>query len=204
MASKGPTREAVTAALQQEANSLKADGEKLDPVLRVKATWTVEGLDITERPNDADKPWAGKIRFKIKSETKDTDGKVVVDEFNRQFDYVYTTSVAGSSRCRTPAEPAADRSPATSRRVEPRRGRRSRRTDHPTRCRARHAAARAPRVPVLRSASTTSQALEHEAHRAHQVVVRDGRHVVDVGLAMSGKVSKAGDGVRAPSAIVPD
>lgn len=89
----GPTREAVTAALQQEANSLKADGEKLDPVLRVKATWTVEGLDITERPNDADKPWAGKIRFKIRSETKDTDGKVVVDEFNRQFDYVYTTSI---------------------------------------------------------------------------------------------------------------
>jgi hypothetical protein len=90
---KGPTREAVTAALQQEANSLKADGEKLDPVLRVKATWTVEGLDVAERPNDADKPWSGKIRFKIRSETKDTDGKVVVDEFNRQFDYVYTTSV---------------------------------------------------------------------------------------------------------------
>src|SRR4029453_6924173 len=90
---RGPTREAVTAALQQEANSLKADGEKLDPVLRVKATWTVEGLDVAERPNDADKPWSGKIRFKIRSETKDTDGKVVVDEFNRQFDYVYTTTV---------------------------------------------------------------------------------------------------------------
>jgi len=90
---RGPTREAVTAALQQEANSLKADGEKLDPVLRVKATWTVEGLDVSERPNDADKPWSGKIRFKIRSETKDTDGKVVVDEFNRQFDYVYTTTV---------------------------------------------------------------------------------------------------------------
>ena len=89
----GPTREAVTAALQQEANSLKADGEKLDPVLRVKATWTVEGLDVKERPKDPDHPWSGKIRFKIKSETKDTDGKVVTDEFARQFDYVYTTSV---------------------------------------------------------------------------------------------------------------
>src|SRR6185295_15148139 len=72
---KGPTREAVTAALQQEANTLKADGEKLDPVLRVKATWNVEGLDISERPNDADKPWSGKIRFKIRSETMDTGGK---------------------------------------------------------------------------------------------------------------------------------
>ena len=90
---KGPTREAVTAALQQEANTLKADGEKLDPVLRVKAIWTVEGLDITERANDDDRPWKGRIRFKIRSETKDTDGKVVVDEFKRQFDYVYTTTL---------------------------------------------------------------------------------------------------------------
>jgi len=90
---KGPTREAVTASLQQEANSLKQDGEKLDPVLRVKATWTVEGLDISERPNDPDKPWAGTIRFSIKSETRDTDGKVVTDEFKKRFDYVYTTSV---------------------------------------------------------------------------------------------------------------
>jgi hypothetical protein len=89
-----PTREAVTAALQQEADLLKRDGEKLDPVLRVKATWTVEGLDVTERPNDPDRPWAGAIRFKIKSETKDTDGKVVVDEFQKRFDYVYTTSVS--------------------------------------------------------------------------------------------------------------
>ena len=90
---KGPTREAVTAALQQEADSLKADGEKLDPVLRVKAIWTVEGLDVAERANDADRPWNGKIRFKIRSETKDTDGKLVIDEFNRQFDYIYTMSV---------------------------------------------------------------------------------------------------------------
>jgi len=89
----GPTREAVTALLQQEADALKADGEKLDPVLRVKATWMVEGLDVVERPNDADRPWNGKIRFKIKSETKDSDGKVVVDEFARQFDYIYTMSV---------------------------------------------------------------------------------------------------------------
>lgn len=90
----GPTREAVTALLQQEANSLKADGEKLDPVLRVRATWTVEGLDVVERPNDADRPWSGKIRFKIKSETKDTDGKLQVDEFQKQFNYLYTTSVS--------------------------------------------------------------------------------------------------------------
>ena len=92
-APKRPAREAVTAALQQEANTLKADGEKLDPVLRVKATWTIEGLDVTERPNDPDRPWAGTIRFKIRSETKDTDNKVETDEFEKRFDYVYTTSV---------------------------------------------------------------------------------------------------------------
>ena len=89
-----PAREAVTASLQQEANTLKADGEKLDPVLRVKATWTIEGLDVSERPNDADHPWAGTIRFKIRSETKDTDNKVEVDEFEKRFDYVYATSVS--------------------------------------------------------------------------------------------------------------
>jgi hypothetical protein len=88
-----PSREAVTALLRQEADSLKRDGEKLDPVLRVKATWTVEGIDISERPSDPDKPWAGTIRFRIKSETKDTDGKVETDEFEKRFDYVYTASV---------------------------------------------------------------------------------------------------------------
>jgi hypothetical protein len=88
-----PTRADVTASLQQEADALKSGGEKLDPVLRVKATWTVEGLDISERPNDPDRPWAGTIRFKIKSEAKDTDGKVETDEFEKRFDYVYTMSV---------------------------------------------------------------------------------------------------------------
>jgi len=90
---KGPAREVVTASLQQEADQLKSGGEKLDPVLRVKATWTIEGLDVTERPDDPDRPWAGTIRFKIKSETQDTDGKVVTDEFEKRFDYVYTMSV---------------------------------------------------------------------------------------------------------------
>lgn len=95
-ARKGPAaagREVVTPLLQQEADALKRDGEKLDPVLGVKATWTIAGVDVTERPNDSDRPWAGTIRFKIRSETKDTDGAVVIDEFERRFDYVYTTSI---------------------------------------------------------------------------------------------------------------
>lgn len=90
---EAPGREVVTSLLQQEADGLKRSGEKLDPVLGVKATWTVAGIDVTERPGDADRPWAGAIRFKIRSETNDTDGAVVVDEFDRRFDYVYTTSL---------------------------------------------------------------------------------------------------------------
>ena len=89
----GPGREVVTPLLQQEADGLKRDGEKLDPILRVKAIWTVAGIDITERPNDRDRPWAGTIRFKIRSEMRDVDGSVSVDEFARRFDYVYTASL---------------------------------------------------------------------------------------------------------------
>jgi len=87
-----PARNELLALLQKEADSLKASGEKLDPVLGVKATWTIAGIDVTERPGDADRPWAGAIRFKIRGETRDTGG-VVVDEFERRFDYVYTASV---------------------------------------------------------------------------------------------------------------
>jgi hypothetical protein len=90
---KAPAREVVMPLLQQEADALKRDGEKLDPVLRVKATWTVSGIDLKERPNDADKPWEGTIRFRIRSETKNERGQVEVDEFDRNFDYVYNTAI---------------------------------------------------------------------------------------------------------------
>jgi predicted small lipoprotein YifL len=90
---KAPGREVVTPLLQKEASDLKANGEKLDPVLGVKATWTIEGIDVAEKPDDADRPWAGTIRFRIRSETKDTDGAVVVDEFDRRFDYVYSAAL---------------------------------------------------------------------------------------------------------------
>ena len=90
---KAPAREVVTPLLQKEANDLKANGEKLDPVLGVKATWTIAGIDVKERPDDRDRPWAGAIRFRIRSETKDMDGAVVVDEFDKRFDYVYSMAL---------------------------------------------------------------------------------------------------------------
>ncbi len=91
--SKAPGREVVTPLLQQEANELKANGEKLDPVLGVKATWTIAGIDVSERPNDRDRPWAGTIRFRIRSETRDMDRGPVIDEFDKKFDYVYSTAL---------------------------------------------------------------------------------------------------------------
>ena len=83
----------MTPLLQKEADTLKRDGEKLDPILRVKATWTIEGLDVKERPNDSDRPWAGTIRFRIKSVMQDEQGVVTTDEFERRFDYVFSATL---------------------------------------------------------------------------------------------------------------
>lgn len=93
---KGPggvSREEVTALLRQEAQAIKATGEKLDPVLRVKATWTLAEATATERPGDADRPWAGVIRFHIRAETQDSDGSVLVDEKDKRFDYLWSASL---------------------------------------------------------------------------------------------------------------
>jgi len=86
-------RDVVTPLLQQEAEALKRDGERLDPVLRVKATWTIAGIDVTERPGDPDQPWTGAIRFRIRSEMRDEQGVATADEFDRRFDYVYNASL---------------------------------------------------------------------------------------------------------------
>ena len=88
-----PGREVVTPLLQREADGLKAENEKLDPILRVKATWTIEGIDVTERPNDPDRPWEGTIRFRIQSVMRDEQGVVTTDEFERRFDYVFSTTL---------------------------------------------------------------------------------------------------------------
>jgi hypothetical protein len=90
---KGPSREEVTGQLRQEADALKRDGEKMDPILRVTATWNIASLDVTERPGDADRPWAGSILFKIRSDTKDFDGSVKTDEFQKRFDYLYSAAL---------------------------------------------------------------------------------------------------------------
>jgi hypothetical protein len=89
----GPSKEAVTQLLQQEAQSLKADGEKMDPSLGVKATWTIVSVEVREQPNDPDRPWAGTIKFKIESRMKDVDGTDQVQQFEKKFEYVYTNTL---------------------------------------------------------------------------------------------------------------
>jgi len=87
----GPSKEAVTQLLQQEAQALKANGEKLDPSLGVKATWTIVSVDVREQ-KDADRPWAGTIHFKIESRMKDVDGSDQTQTFEKKYEYVYTNT----------------------------------------------------------------------------------------------------------------
>ena len=86
-------KETVLALLQQEAQSLKADGEKVNPDLGVKTTWNIEGVDVREQPKDESRPWAGTIRFKIQSQMREVDGTKLTNEFEKRFDYVYSTAL---------------------------------------------------------------------------------------------------------------
>jgi hypothetical protein len=85
-------REAATAALQNEAAALKRDGEKMNPALGVTATWTITGVDVQDQPGNAAQPFAGTIKFRINSQTRESTG-VVENNFERSFKYVYEASV---------------------------------------------------------------------------------------------------------------
>ena len=92
MKPKGPTREMVTPLLQQEASSLKRDGEKPNEALGVKATWNIEGVEVREQKDNESQPWAGTIRFKITSEMREVDGTPLVQTFDKRFEYVWSTA----------------------------------------------------------------------------------------------------------------
>jgi|RhiMetdeSRZDD1v2_1073273.scaffolds.fasta_scaffold257995_1 hypothetical protein len=81
------TREAITPALQQEAEKLKADGESM-PDLGVKATWNIMAVEVKEQPGNAAQPFAGTIRFKIESSTHALEGPAT-EAFEKKFEYVY-------------------------------------------------------------------------------------------------------------------
>jgi len=85
----GPSREEVTAELRKEAEVFKQKGEQHDPVLRLKSTWNIEGVDVTEQEGDRNRPYKGTIRFKIITTMRDPDGTETNDRLDKQFDYVY-------------------------------------------------------------------------------------------------------------------
>ena len=105
------SREAVLPLLQQEAQSLKNDGEKMDdPKLGVKTIWNIEGVEVKEQPANPDNPWTGTIRFKIDSSMKEVDGTTVTSSFEKRFEYVYSGVLKRWIVQYTPPAPTTPRS----------------------------------------------------------------------------------------------
>ena len=88
---KGPSREMVLPLLQQEAQSLKVDGEKASPGLGVKSTWAIQSVEAREQAGNESQPWAGTIKFNITSEMREVDGTPLVQKFDKRFEYVWST-----------------------------------------------------------------------------------------------------------------
>ncbi|HVR69985.1 MAG TPA: hypothetical protein VMT87_03995 [Vicinamibacteria bacterium] len=110
----GPSREEVTAELRREAEVFKQKGEQSDPVLRLKSTWNIEGVDVVEQEGDGNRPYKGSIRFRIITTMRDPDGTETNDRLDKKFDYVYDVKekrwlILYSA---TPARPAAPARPA--------------------------------------------------------------------------------------------
>ena len=85
-----PSRDEVMALLQGEAADMKKGGEQMDPKLRVKVVWNVDGIDLVEQ-DDPKRPWKGTVRFKIVSTMHDADGSETNDVIRKNFTYVYDT-----------------------------------------------------------------------------------------------------------------
>ncbi len=85
----GPTREEVLPALQQEAQTMKTEAEKMDPKLQVTNTWTIAGVEVQEQAGNKAEPFKGTIRFDIETRTKEWDGTVLADKKQKSFNYAY-------------------------------------------------------------------------------------------------------------------
>ena len=104
----GPSKDEVTAELRKEAESFKAKGEQSDPVLRLKSTWNIEGVDVVEQEKEG-RPYRGTIRFKIVTTMRDPDGTETNDRLDKKFDYEYDTREKRWLIMYTPAPPAPAR-----------------------------------------------------------------------------------------------
>jgi hypothetical protein len=83
------TKDQLLAELRLEAQSLKVNGEKVDPKLPIQSTWTMVDAQIKDQPDNIVFPYKGTVRFKIVTRTKDVDGSVATDQFEKSFDYMY-------------------------------------------------------------------------------------------------------------------
>ena len=84
-----PLRELVEPLLQQEADTMKREGESdVNPSLGVTIMWTIQFVDLREQLENEAEPWAGTIRFVIESQTPDLDG-TATERFERSYDYVW-------------------------------------------------------------------------------------------------------------------
>jgi uncharacterized protein (DUF2147 family) len=89
---KGPTREEVLPGLQQEAQVMKTEGEKMDPKLQVTNTWTITSVDVQEQAGNKAEPFRGTIKFDVETRTKEWDGTVLADKKQKTFNYAYQSS----------------------------------------------------------------------------------------------------------------
>lgn len=87
-AKKAADKAAVTQLLQNEAAAMKRDGEKLDPSLGVKATWTIHSVQVQDQPGNESRPYTGAVVFRINSLQEEPTGPVETN-FERTFKYVY-------------------------------------------------------------------------------------------------------------------
>src|SRR5262245_31789899 len=81
------TRDAVQAGLQKEAESLKADAEKM-PALGTRTTWKIVSAEVTEQPGNVSRPFKGTVRMRIETERRGVDG-LQTDAMEKTFGYVY-------------------------------------------------------------------------------------------------------------------
>jgi len=88
-----PSQEKVLSLLREEAQKMKADGEKLDPAFGVRANWEIEDLQVQKPSNSEGPPWRGTIRFKITSRVREPDGTTSTEEFEKNFEYVWDTDL---------------------------------------------------------------------------------------------------------------
>jgi hypothetical protein len=82
-----PSADAVRPGLQKEAETLKADAEKM-PALGLKTTWKIVAVEVQEQAGNDDRPFRGVVRFRIETEKQEPDG-LRTQAIEKTFNYVY-------------------------------------------------------------------------------------------------------------------